>query len=116
VWDQAAETIRSDTPLTLKTDDGSEMQGDQGVYDLKTQVATLEGNIQAQQAQPPGHLRADRMQWDLQANRLEATGTVRYEQPDKGLSMEGHRAVGNLTGQNIQVTGDAPVKTIYTLP
>ena len=116
LWDTIAAVIRSDTPITITTADRSQIRGNTGEFALNTQIATLVGAIEAQHQNPLGKLWADRVQWQLENDRIEAVGAVRYEQPSSGLKMEGTQAIGNLGSQEIEVTGSQQVKTVYVLP
>lgn len=116
LWDRLAEVIRSDTVITIAAADGSQIQGDTGQFNLKSQLATVVGNIEAQHQNPLGTLWADRVQWQVSTDQVEATGAVRYEQPSTGLKMQGTQAIGNLASQAIQVTGAQQVRTVYIVP
>lgn len=115
LWDQVVEVIRSETAVTIAAD-GSQIRGNTGEFNLKTQQATVVGDIEAQHQNPLGMLWADRVQWQVNTDQVEATGAVRYEQPSTGFKMEGTQAIGNLASQAIQVTGSQRVRTVYTVP
>jgi lipopolysaccharide export system protein LptC len=116
VWDRTTEVISSDSPITIAATDGSKIRGNTGEFNLKSQIATLVGSIEAQHQNPLGNLWADRVQWQVNTDRVEATGAVRYEQPSTGFKMEGTQAIGNLASQDIQVKGSQQVRTQYVIP
>jgi LPS export ABC transporter protein LptC len=116
LWDRITEVISSDSNVTIAGADGSKIRGNSGQYNLNSQIATVLGSIEAQHQNPLGNLWADRVQWQVNTNQVEATGAVRYEQPSTGFTMQGTQAIGNLGSQEIQVTGAQQVRTQYVVP
>lgn len=117
-WDAIEERVDSPGRVTVvRSTDGLEVKGNSGNFELKTQIATLQGAIEAWNPKQAARLWADRLVWGLKDDRVEATGVVRYEQGNPVLKIEGDRAVGLLDSEEITVTSsERSVKTVYVLP
>ena len=117
-WDAIEERVESPGSVTVvRSTDGLEVKGNSGNFELKTQIATLVGAIEAWNPKQAARLWGDRLVWELKNDRVEATGVVRYEQGNPILKIEGDRAVGLLNSEELTVTSSQrSVKTVYVLP
>ncbi|WP_156915094.1 LPS export ABC transporter periplasmic protein LptC [Rubidibacter lacunae] len=105
----AEEPVRAD-----RRDNNTIVTGDRGEFDLENEVATLEGRVEGTN-RDDARLFADRLEWDIPGERVEATGNVIYEQSDPPVTTAGETAVGNLAKSTVVVRSGnaAPVVTEF---
>lgn len=116
IWDAKANRVESPQPITiLSRSDRTTVTAQQGVMELESQLTTLTGQVRGYSPAQEARLEADRLVWNVPQDQVEATGKVTYRRASPLLEMTGSRAVGNLSAETLEVTGDRPVKTVYVL-
>lgn len=116
IWDAKTNRVESPQPITiLSRSDRTTVTAQQGVMELESQLTTLTGQVRGYSPAQEARLEADRLVWNVPQDQVEATGKVTYRRASPLLEMTGSRAVGNLSAETLEVTGDQPVKTVYVL-
>ncbi len=102
-WNVEEQTILS--PFTIKiVQQQLTVTGNQGILNLKSNLANLTGGIQAISAANQSVLFANQLQWNLDNQQVQATGNVTYQQPQPSLKVTGSQANGNLNNNTVVVT------------
>lgn len=105
-WRIEARVVETAEPVRVRhTAAGIDITGNSGRLNLAESVATLAGGIEGRSSTNQAELYADRLEWNLTTQGVEATGNVRYQQQDPPLISQGDRATGNLRSREIAVRG-----------
>ncbi|MBW4494143.1 MAG: LPS export ABC transporter periplasmic protein LptC [Oscillatoria princeps RMCB-10] len=112
-WDLNAETVRSEVPVTVVHESEQlTFTGNQGWVDIKQKICYLTGSVRGAGERRQSRMSADRMTWYISTQDIDAEGNVVYSQVDPPLTLNGPKAVGNLSQQTVTVTGGGePVVT-----
>jgi LPS export ABC transporter protein LptC len=116
-WEVQSDRIVSETPLTL-IDHQNKLtaSANQGNADLVTKMLNLLGNVKVLLQVPPSDLGADRVQWAIDTQEVEAEGNVRYirnSQPP--IDVSGPKASGNLKQETVTITGGRSTTTVIPI-
>ncbi|MDJ1185126.1 LPS export ABC transporter periplasmic protein LptC [Roseofilum casamattae] len=104
-WDLKSQSVGVNQTVTLKhLAEQLTLVGDRGTVDLAQQVARLDKNVRMTGGQQLSDLRAEQIVWSFANDKIEATGNVTYRQGDPPLFLQGARAFGTLSDQNITVS------------
>ena len=104
-WDLKSQSVGVNQTVTLKhLEEKLTLVGDRGTVDLAQQVARLDKNVRMTGGQQLSDLSAEQIVWSFGNDKIEATGNVTYRQGDPPLFLQGARAFGTLTDQNITVS------------
>ncbi len=105
-WNVGAQVVETNEPVRIiHTAAEVDVTGNRGRLDLAERVATLSGGIEGRSQTNQAELYADRLDWYVDTQRMEASGNVTYQQQDPPLISRGDRAEGNLKAREIAVRG-----------
>jgi lipopolysaccharide export system protein LptA len=85
----------------------------QGQVDLERKVANLTGGVQGINNKNQANLYANQMAWEIQTQKIQASGNVIYKQVNPPFNVTGPTAVGKLQDQSIVVSSE-PGKRVVT--
>ncbi|MEM7590581.1 MAG: LPS export ABC transporter periplasmic protein LptC [Cyanobacteria bacterium P01_A01_bin.83] len=106
VWNYQQRSGQTDRPIQIWDRDRQiNLTGNQGEINLPRAVATLKEGVKGINQQKASQLYARQLTWNMEAEEVEATGNVIYEQADPQARLTGDKAVGQLSNNNIVVTG-----------
>lgn len=107
IWNYQQRSGKTDQPIQiLDRDRQISLTGNQGEINLQQQLAKLQGGVKGINQQKTAELYARQLIWKIDAEEVEATGNVIYEQADPQARLTGEKAVGTLSNNNIVVTSD----------
>lgn len=113
VWDLQRQRVNSDQLIEVKhRQEGVSVVADRGVYDQRQQLVQFKGKVEAQARRNQSRLTANTLRWQLQKQRIDAQGNVRYRQGTPPLEVKGPKAVGKIQEQMIQISGGNVVTEI----
>jgi LPS export ABC transporter protein LptC len=106
LWNVNEQTLVSDQAITaVQRQEQITLTANQGRMEFKPKVAYFMGNVQATSQQNRSLLTSDNLTWNIDSQRVEATGNVVYNQPDPPATLRGPKAVGKLKDQTLVVSG-----------
>ncbi|MEM9509262.1 MAG: LPS export ABC transporter periplasmic protein LptC, partial [Cyanobacteria bacterium P01_E01_bin.35] len=98
VWNYQQRSGQTNRPIQiLDRDRQISLTGNQGEINLQQQQAKLEGGVKGINPQQASELYARQLTWKIEAEEVEATGNVIYEQADPQARLTGEKAVGKLS-------------------
>lgn len=105
-WDIPKNQASSPVPLTVvNRTDALTTKASQGTIDLTQNIVTLTGSVDTVATARQATLKADRLVWALDSQQMQAEGNVHYIQTKPPFDVTGPSATGNLTTQDVVVTG-----------
>jgi LPS export ABC transporter protein LptC len=112
-WYWPRQIITTDRPLQIvHQQEGITLNADRGNVNLGTKIATLSGRTSGIATRNQASLKADQLVWEMDTQKLVATGNVNYRQTKPDIKFSGSRGIGKLQDQSIVVSGGAAgVKT-----
>jgi lipopolysaccharide assembly outer membrane protein LptD (OstA) len=115
-WDLEKQQVnaRGDA-IVLHRDEKIRLQGETLTFLLPTNQLTLNGQVYVQSDAEGDRLWADRLDWVVGSETATATGNVRYEQPDRDVTVVGTAGTANWTTHTFAVEGPSTL-TQLTLP
>lgn len=107
IWSPEAQTVVSDQPVTVVNPvQRITMTGNQGRFDIKSNLAYLNGSVYGTSERKQAKLNTDALVWNLTTQQFEADGNVRYQQAgNPPIDLTGPKARGELQGQTVVVSG-----------
>lgn len=106
LWNVNQQTLVSDQAITVvQRQEQVTLTANQGRMEFKPKVAYFTGNVRATSQQNRSLLTSDSLTWNIDSQRVEATGNVTYNQPDPPAVLRGPKAVGRLKDKTIVVSG-----------
>ena len=106
-WNYDIRVGNTDQPIQiLDRDRQISLTGNQGEINLQQQLAKLQDGVKGINQQEASELYARQLIWQIDSEKVEATGNVIYEQVDPQARLTGEKAVGTLSDNNIIVTSD----------
>ena len=106
-WNYQQRTGKTEQPIQIINRDRQiSLTGNRGEIDLKRSIAKLENGVKGISSSKPSELYARQLTWNIDTEKIEATGNVIYEQSDPQAYLTGEKAVGTLGGNDIAVTSD----------
>ena len=106
-WNYLTRVGKTDQPIQiLDRDRQISLTGNQGEINLQQQLAKLQDGVKGINQQEASELYARQLIWQIDSEKVEATGNVIYEQADPQARLTGEKAVGTLSDNNIIVTSD----------
>jgi len=106
VWNLKARTVVSEQPVRiLHQTENAIITANQGQVDLERKVANLTGGVQGINNKNQANLYANQMAWEIQTQKIQASGNVIYKQVNPPFNVTGPTAVGKLQDQSIVVSG-----------
>lgn len=106
LWNVNQQTLVSDQAITaVQREEQVTLTANQGRMEFKPKVAYFTGNVRATSQQNRSLLTSDSLTWNIDSQRVEATGNVTYNQPDPPATLRGPKAVGRLKDKTIVVSG-----------
>ena len=106
-WNYQQRIGTTDRPIQiLDRDRQISLTGNKGEINLQQQLATLQDGVKGINQQEASELYARQFIWQIDAEKVEATGNVIYEQVDPQARLTGEKAIGTLSDNNIIVSSD----------
>ena len=106
-WNYQERTGKTEQPIQiLDRDRQISLTGNRGEIDLERAIAKLQNGVRGVSQQKSSELYARQLTWNIDTEKVEATGNVIYEQSDPQAYLTGEKAVGNLGDNDIVVTSD----------
>lgn len=106
LWNVTQQTLISDQAVTaVQRQEQVTLTANQGRMEFKPKVAYFTGNVRATSQQNRSLLTSDNLTWNIDSQRVEATGNVTYNQPDPPATLRGPKAIGKLKDRTIVVSG-----------
>lgn len=106
LWNVNQQTLISDQAVTaVQRQEQVTLTANQGRMEFKPKVAYFTGNVRATSQQNRSLLTSDNLTWNIDTQRVEATGNVTYNQPDPPATLRGPKAIGRLKDRTIVVSG-----------
>lgn len=106
-WNYLTRVGKTDQPIQiLDRDRQISLTGNQGEINLQQQRAKLQDGVKGINQQEVSELYARQLIWQIDSEKVEATGNVIYEQADPQARLRGEKAVGTLSDNNIIVTSE----------
>lgn len=107
VWNIDAQTVVLDKPVDIEQPARKiTASANSANLDLAEQLVVLDGNVLANSEENDARLAADRVQWQIDSQEVDAEGNVSYQQAaDPEISMTGGQAFGNLEAGTLVVVG-----------
>ena len=113
VWDLSRQLLSSPQLLEVHhQQQGIAMIAEQGSFDQRQQLATLNGRVEATGVKNRTRLTTNQLIWNVATQKLEALGNVQYRQNSPSFSLKGERAIGSIQAQTIQISGGDVVTEI----
>ena len=110
-WDLGKQFIVTNKPLTAySAAEQMTVNADKGEYSVKDKVAILTGNVRGNSQKNPSTIATDKLNWFLEKQEFEATGSVVYRQPNPDpknpiTNLVGQSAKGSLTNEQVTIMG-----------
>ena len=110
-WDLGKQVIVANKPLTAySAAEQMTVNADKGEYSVKDKVAILTGNVRGNSQKNPSTIATDKLNWFLEKQEFEATGSVVYRQPNPDpknpiTNLVGRSAKGSLTNEQVTIVG-----------
>ena len=106
-WNYGTRVGKTDQPIQiLDRDRQISLTGNKGEINLQQQLAKLQDGVKGINQQEVSELYARQLIWQIDSEKVEATGNVIYEQADPQARLTGEKAVGTLSDNNIIVTSE----------
>ena len=116
IWNYQQRIGSSDRPIQiLDRDRQISLTGNKGEINLPQRIAKLQDGVRGINQQKGSELYARQLIWNIDTERVEATGNVMYEQSDPQLRLTGETAVGTLGDNNIVVTSEGKKQVTSTI-
>ncbi len=107
MWNYQQRIGKTDQPIQiLDRERQISLTGNKGEINLQQQLAKLQDGVKGINQQEVSELYARQLIWKIEAEEVEATGNVIYEQADPQARLTGEKAVGTLSENDIIVTSD----------
>ncbi|MGD1853063.1 MAG: LPS export ABC transporter periplasmic protein LptC [Leptolyngbyaceae cyanobacterium] len=113
VWQLEEETLETDTPLLMerfvsKTDRTvtDRLTGQQGVFDLTEQLATLQQQVQLNALKIPLQTNSDLAVWNVSEGTVAIDKAVQIQQPERRLTATSNQGQLNLNTQILVLNGN----------
>ena len=110
-WDIGKQFIIANKPLTAySASEQMTVNADKGEYWVKDKVAILTGNVRGTSQKNSSTIATDKLNWFLEKQEFEATGSVVYRQPNPDpknpiMNLVGKSAKGSLTNEQVTIEG-----------
>ena len=106
-WNYQQRTGKTDRPIQIVDRDRQiSLTGNGGEIDLVRSIAKLRNGVKGISSSKPSELYARQLTWNIDTEKIEATGNVIYEQSDPQAYLTGEKAAGTLGDNDIVVTSD----------
>lgn len=119
VWLVQQQLVKSDRPLEFERypcqavancPRGDRSVSDRGEYNLSTQVAKLENNVQLTLAKPPLDVQSDLLTWNLTAQTVTSEQPLQVWHRQRQFTLTGNQGWLNLPTELFTITGNVRAK------
>ncbi|MDB9313496.1 LPS export ABC transporter periplasmic protein LptC, partial [Spirulina sp. CS-785/01] len=115
IWTLIERTVSSNEPVQLyHLEENVLVSGNRGFVNLDQKIARLQDGVRGLSQNEEADLYAQKILWNIDAQRLEAEGNVIYQQVDPPMNVTGARAVGQLNKKTITVTRTGQNRRVMT--
>ena len=116
IWNYQQRIGKTDLPIQiLDRDRQITLTGNKGEVNLPQQVAKLQDGVKGINQQQASQLYASQVIWEIDTQKVEATGNVIYEQADPQARLTGEKATGTLKNNNITVSSNGKKQVTSTI-
>lgn len=106
-WNYRERLGKTDRPIQiLDRQRQISLTGNAGEIDFSQQIAKLQNGVKGINQPRGSQIYARQLNWNIDTERVEATGNIIYEQTDPQARLTGDKAVGTLNNNQIVVTSD----------
>ena len=105
-WDTKQQLVMAPKPMSAFSPvDQVTVSSDRGEIKLKERVAYLNQNVKGASQKNQSNIATDKLTWFLDSQTFEAEGNIVYRQTNPAANLVGKTAKGNLTTQNVTISG-----------
>jgi LPS export ABC transporter protein LptC len=105
-WDTKKQLVTAPKPFSaFSAAEQVTMSSDRGEFKLKEKIGYLTQNVKGARASNQATIATDKLTWFLEPQTFEAEGNIVYRSANPAANLVGKTAKGNLTTQQVTVTG-----------